>query len=229
MNNKNSTLKSFNQLSEDEKLDLHSSNMREATKLKESGDIKKAIDLIYQSHQQTGYRDNVKLSSYLSQNNEADIAVEVLKEAMNNKFPYNKHFYYWQKISTIYFKHKNLEQYLYASTMSAFYGVLHYFPIIGDKNLVNEFYKAQTVEYLGLTNMERFVKIIKQPDFVDKYNAVLMLFFNEIKPMVLENCKFRTDNEFTKKEMIFFNQYTLRFFAEFYQEKIKRIAFENNE
>ncbi len=225
----NNTLNRTSQLSDNDKLNLHSSNMREATKLKESGEIRKAINLIYQSQQQTGYLENEKLSSYLSLNNEIEDAVEVLKSAMNKNFPYNNHSHYWKKISSIYFKHKDFDRYLYALTMSIFYGVIHYFPIIGDKKLVNEFYKSQSVEYIGLPNILRFIKIIKQPDFIEKYNTILMPFFNDIQPMILEICKFREYDKFTEKEMLFFNQYTLSFFSEFYHDKIKKNIFDNNE
>ncbi|GEM_PF-6762816 len=148
-------------------------------------------------------------------------AIEELKNAMSREFPYNNHSYYWQKISSLYFKNKDMENYLYAITMSVFYCVIHYYTIIGDKRLVNDFYKTQSVEYVGLTNMSRFVKQIHQPNFIDKYNSVLMPFFNEIKPLVLETCKFRANDKFTKKEMDFFNKYTLEFFDNFYNEKIK--------
>ena len=50
-----------------------------------------------------------------------------------------------------------------------------------------------------------------------------MQFFNEIKPQILEYCFFRSDNNFSQKEMDFFSKYSFNFFDEFYNSKIKNI------
>lgn len=210
-------------LNETAKMDLHQSNMQEATRLKESGNIEAAIQLILNSYKQTGFLDSDKLSAYLAQKGDIENAVQVLKNAMSKTFPYNNHSLYWRKISSIYFKTKDMNNYLYALTISIMYQLIHTDTIIGDIESIQEFYRSQSVEYFGLTNISRYIKITKQPNFIDKYNTILMQFFNEIKPQILEYCFFRSDNNFSQKEMDFFSKYSFNFFDEFYNSKIKNI------
>lgn len=189
-------------ISDKERIESQQSNMREAKKLKKN-ENKAEIENIEE-------------------------AVKLLKSEMSKDFPYNNHSYIWQKIASKYFKGNDMESYLYAITMSVFFGVIHYYTIIGDKEILKEFYETQSVEYVGLPNLSRFIKKMNKPDFMEKYNAVLMSFFNEIRPQVMENCKFRLEDKFSKKEMDFYNKYSLTFFEKFYNEKIKDIAFDTN-
>lgn len=212
-------------LSEEEKMKIHSSNMREATRLKENGQIKEAIELIQKSQKQTGFTDPSKLASYLLINNEPEAAVEVLRNTLEKKFPYYNNP--WLQISSIYYRSKNYERYLYAMTMFIFFEVIYGMPMHWDKNVVKAFYKEQSVEFLNITNVSRFMKIMQRPDFLEKYNAVLMPFFNEIKTEILQYTRYREDDKFTEQELQFFNRYSLTFFEKFYNDNVKKIVFDD--
>ena len=207
-------------LSEEEKMKIHSSNMREATRLKENGQIKEAIELIQKSQKQTGFTDPSKLASYLLINNEPEAAVEVLRNTLEKKIPYYNNP--WLQISSIYYRSKNYERYLYAMTMFIFFEVIYGMPMHWDKNVVKAFYKEQSVEFLNITNVSRFMKIMQRPDFLEKYNAVLMPFFNEIKTEILQYTRYREDDKFTEQELQFFNRYSLTFFEKFYNDNVKK-------
>ena len=100
-------------------------------------------------------------------------------------------------------------------------------PMHWDKKVVNAFYKEQSVEFLSITNVSRFMKIMQRPDFLEKYNAVLMPFFNEIKTEILQYTRYREDDKFTEQELQFFNRYSLTFFEKFYNDNVKKIMFDD--
>jgi hypothetical protein len=206
----------------DEMLERHFAMMREATKLKENGNLKGAIDMIRKSHKETGRLDHEKLASYLSRNGDVDIAVSVLKDAMNKELPYNNHSYLWNRIASIYYRNGRLDDYIFAASMSLFFFVVHHTPVVpGGKELFDGFYRRNSpTEYIGITNFNRYLKKINKPDFGKRYNETLMTFFNEIKPSV-SSIKYDTKTDMlTEIGTRIAKQYSTAFFTDIYNKRI---------
>jgi hypothetical protein len=204
--------------------DEHAKINREATALKESGNIDLAIIKL----QKLGASE--KLASYLSKAGRKEEALNtiltIIKEREENiPLPYNAHGSLWGKYASICFQHKDYENYLHAISLSIFYYVTHNAPFTpGGKEILNDFYKCRDVLYWNSTNFEKMLKKINKEYAYDEYTKTFMFLFDEIKKDVYSVCKPLCE-KFTNQDILIFKKHSREFFEDFYNKRMKHIIF----